>query len=36
VDHVAKANHANLLGQAFADPIVDGVEHVWRAATAAD
>lgn len=32
VDHVAGANHANLLGKAFADPIVDGVEYVLAAA----
>ncbi|KQW70897.1 hypothetical protein ASE17_18750 [Phenylobacterium sp. Root77] len=32
VEHVRGANHANLLGKAFADPIVTGVEHVLRAA----
>ena len=26
------ANHANLLGKAFADPVVRGVEHVLAAA----
>lgn len=31
VDHVKGANHANLLGKAFADPIVAGVEHVLKA-----
>ena len=28
VEHVSGANHANLLGKAFADPIVAGIEHV--------
>jgi pimeloyl-ACP methyl ester carboxylesterase len=32
IEHVANANHANLLGEAFADPIVHGVEHVLKAA----
>lgn len=32
VEHVKGANHANLLGKAFADPIVRGVEHVRTAA----
>lgn len=32
VEHVAGANHANLLGLKFADPIVRGVEHVLAAA----
>lgn len=32
VEHVKGANHANLLGKAFADPIVAGVEHVLKAA----
>lgn len=31
VEHVKGANHANLLGKAFADPIVRGVEHVLKA-----
>jgi len=31
VDHVRGANHANLLGKRFADPIVKGVEHVLLA-----
>ena len=31
VEHVTRANHANLLGKAFADPIVRGVEHVLAA-----
>ena len=31
VEHVAGANHANLLGRRFADPIVRGVEHVLQA-----
>ena len=33
VEHVAGANHASLLGKAFADPIVRGVEHVLTAAS---
>jgi len=32
VEHVKGSNHANLLGKAFADPIVRGVEHVLAAA----
>jgi len=32
IDHVAGANHASLLGQAFADPIVAGIEQVLKAA----
>ncbi|WP_374655776.1 alpha/beta fold hydrolase [Phenylobacterium sp.] len=32
VDHVKGANHASLLGKAFADPIVAGVEHVLKTA----
>ena len=32
VEHVTGSNHANLLGKAFADPIVRGVEHVLAAA----
>jgi pimeloyl-ACP methyl ester carboxylesterase len=32
VEHVKGANHASLLGKAFADPIVAGVEHVLKAA----
>ena len=32
VEHVAHANHANLLGRRFGDPIVRGVEHVLSAA----
>jgi pimeloyl-ACP methyl ester carboxylesterase len=32
VRHVHGANHANLLGRKFADPIVDGIEHVLAAA----
>ena len=32
VEHVKGANHANLLGKAFADPVVRGVEHVLAAA----
>lgn len=31
VEHVARANHANLLGRRFGDPIVRGVEHVLAA-----
>jgi pimeloyl-ACP methyl ester carboxylesterase len=31
VEHVAHANHANLLGRKFGDPIVRGVEHVLAA-----
>lgn len=31
VEHVKGANHANLLGKAFADPVVRGVEHVLAA-----
>lgn len=31
VAHVRGANHANLLGKAFADPIVAGIEHVLSA-----
>jgi len=34
IDHVAGAGHATLLGQAYADPIVAGVEHVLAAAGA--
>jgi pimeloyl-ACP methyl ester carboxylesterase len=34
VDHVAGANHANLLGKRFGDPIVRGIEHVLTAAKA--
>ena len=33
IDHVAGANHASLLGQAFADPIVAGIEQVLKAAS---
>lgn len=32
IDHVHGANHANLLGRRFADPIVRGVEHVLSSA----
>jgi len=32
VEHVKGASHANLLGKAFADPIVAGVEHVLKTA----
>lgn len=32
VEHVKGANHASLLGKAFADPIVAGIEHVLKAA----
>jgi pimeloyl-ACP methyl ester carboxylesterase len=32
VNHVHGANHANLLGRKFADPIVVGIEHVLAAA----
>ncbi|WP_293406265.1 alpha/beta hydrolase [Phenylobacterium sp.] len=32
VEHVKGANHANLLGKAFADPILKGIEHVLRSA----
>jgi pimeloyl-ACP methyl ester carboxylesterase len=32
VEHVAGANHASLLGERFADPVVRGVEHVLKAA----
>ena len=32
VEHVAGANHANLLGPRYADAIVRGVEHVLAAA----
>jgi pimeloyl-ACP methyl ester carboxylesterase len=32
VAHVRGANHANLLGKAFADPIVAGIEHVLTTA----
>lgn len=31
VEHVAGSNHANLLGKAFAEPIVRGVVHVLNA-----
>ncbi|WP_309087295.1 alpha/beta hydrolase [Phenylobacterium sp.] len=31
IDHVARCNHANLLGPRFADAIVRGVEHVLSA-----
>lgn len=31
VEHVAGSNHASLLGERFADPIVRGVEHVLKA-----
>lgn len=31
VEHVDGANHANLLGEAFADPVVRGVDHVLKA-----
>jgi pimeloyl-ACP methyl ester carboxylesterase len=31
VDHVARSNHASLLGVRFADPVVRGVEHVLAA-----
>jgi len=31
VEHVTGSSHANLLGKAFADPIVRGVEHVLAA-----
>ncbi|WP_374575414.1 alpha/beta fold hydrolase [Phenylobacterium sp.] len=34
VEHVEGANHASLLGERFADPIVRGVEHVLKAARA--
>lgn len=34
IDHVRGANHASLLGRRFADPIVRGVEHVLKAASA--
>jgi pimeloyl-ACP methyl ester carboxylesterase len=34
VDHVAGANHASLLGRAFADPIVAAVEQVLKASSA--
>lgn len=32
VEHVAGSNHASLLGERFADPIVRGVQHVLSAA----
>ena len=32
VAHVAGANHASLLGKNFADPILDGIDHVLAAA----
>lgn len=31
VAHVARANHASLLGRRFADPIIDGIDHVLSA-----
>jgi pimeloyl-ACP methyl ester carboxylesterase len=34
IDHVARCNHANLLGPRFADAIVRGVEHVLAASPA--
>jgi pimeloyl-ACP methyl ester carboxylesterase len=35
IEHVARSNHASLLGVRFADPIVRGVEHVLAAPGAA-
>lgn len=32
IEHVARAGHASLLGERFADPVVRGVEHVLAAA----
>ena len=32
LEHASGANHASLLGKAFADPIVRGIEHVLTAA----
>ncbi len=32
VAHIAGANHASLLGRRFADPILDGIDHVLAAA----
>jgi pimeloyl-ACP methyl ester carboxylesterase len=34
IDYVARANHASLLGLAFADPIVGAIEQVLKAARA--
>ncbi|MGA0606434.1 alpha/beta fold hydrolase [Phenylobacterium sp. VNQ135] len=34
IDHVARCNHANLLGPRYADAIVRGVEHVLAASRA--
>ena len=34
VEHVQGSNHANLLGKAFADPIVRGVRHVLQSGAA--
>jgi len=31
VEHVARANHASLLGRRFGDPIIRGIEHVVHA-----
>jgi hypothetical protein len=32
VAHIAGANHSTLLGKKFADPIIDGIDHVLQAA----